>query len=646
MVEEPSVGTPRRALFALCALLLAGFHAGLTEYFLPVRAVFGDQFVTGDDFDLHIGQIRRVVEGLSDYGQSWVYDVKLLAGQPEGTITDSGSKGWELWSFALHRAGLSLPAAYNSFIWFVMLACPLCVWAASRLFGLSRWASLLAAALASCLWFFDSFFHWVWWVGMVSYGGTSYFVLLPFALFYRFVQDGRIRHAILCALTTGITHLVHPYSLFALGPAMAALYFPRLRQGRRSLHVAVAGIVVFTLVLNLYWLRAAALHWHYILDSAFYGQGGLRYLLGDFFGLLQQGADTGVIGVRTGFRLLAIGLALAGLLRLRRTGDPRALSFGVALLWMLLLAYLGQGVPGAGQIQPYRLILPASMLACVIAALFVEQLADDRVLSGLPRGAVALLCVIGLVGAQKLAYDSLYFMTRALPDTEPFPDGTPSPMSKYGHLIPAPGQTHVHYGLPHESWLEPYFAEVLAWVKGHVPAGQRVLIDATVLGERIAWQTDAEVMGGFFERNTDHAYANFFRRYEKRRVSRAELERYLKTYAIRYVIAYRARAEFDAAFGLLEAVAQIGGFRIYETRVEVSPLLSGTGALRARTNRIEVRGSDPGKPLVLSYQWHEALRCTPDCTVERHENPLAPVGLIRIPAPHPRDIAVVNSYAW
>ena len=44
----------------------------------------------------------------------------------------------------------------------------------------------------------------------------------------------------------------------------------------------------------------------------------------------------------------------------------------------------------------------------------------------------------------------------------------------------------------------------------------RVLVDSTVLGERIAWKTDIEVMGGFLERNTDHAYANFFRRYAKR----------------------------------------------------------------------------------------------------------------------------------
>lgn len=646
MVAEPRAGTRQRALFGLCALLLVAFHGGLTEYFVPVHAVFGGEFLTGDDFDLHIGQIKRVVEGLSDYGQSWVYDVKLLAGQPEGTISDSGSKGWELWSFALHRAGLALPAASNSFVWLVMLACPLCVFAACRLFGLSAWASLFAAALASCLWFFDSFFHWVWWVGMVSYGATSYFVLLPFALFYRFVEGGRARYAVLCAIATGVAHLVHPYSLFALAPPMAALYLPRLRSGPRSLHAAVIGVVVFTLAVNAYWLRAAALHWHYILDSAFYGQGGLRYLLGDFFGLLQNAADTGVIGVRTGFRLLAIGLALVGLARLRRMRDPRALPFGVALLWMLVLAYLGQGVPGAGQIQPYRLILPASMLACVVAALLLEQLAGDRVLSALPREAVALACVIGLAGVQQLAHDALYFMTRAVPDTEPFPDGSPSPMSKYGHLIYLAQHPHVHYGLPHESWLEPNFAEVLEWVKAQVPAGQRVLVDNTVLGERIAWKTDVEVMGGFLERNTDHAYANFFRRYEKRRVSRAELERYLTTYAIRYVIAQRPRPEFDGAFGLLEPIAQIGGYRIYKTRPQVSQLLSGSGELRARTNRIEVRGSDPAQPLVLSYQFHEALRCAPDCRVEREANPLAPVGLIRIPAPHPRDIAVVNGYEW
>jgi hypothetical protein len=127
------------------AALVLALHVGLVNHFVPFSEVFSPRVLSGDDFDLHIGQIARVVEGLEGWGQSWVYDVKLLAGQPEGAICDSGSKGWELWTYVGHNLGLSLAVAINSFVLAVSLACPLCVFGAASLFGLSAWTSLLAA---------------------------------------------------------------------------------------------------------------------------------------------------------------------------------------------------------------------------------------------------------------------------------------------------------------------------------------------------------------------------------------------------------------------------------------------------------------------------------------------------------------------
>ena len=70
----------------------------------------------------------------------------------------------------------------------------------------------------------------------------------------------------------------------------------------------------------------------------------------------------------------------------------------------------------------------------------------------------------------------------------------------------------------------------------------------------------------------------------------------------------------------------------------------GGGERRARTNRIAVRGSDPNRDLVLSYHNHEALRCTPDCKVERLPIALDNVGFIRVPPPHPADLVIWNAY--
>src|SRR5690349_22621158 len=163
---NPSSGLRRRPWLWLGAAAVVVLHLGLTQYFLPLSLVLGPEPIQGDDFDVHIGQTWRVVDGLQGWGKSWVYDPKLLAGQPEGTIFDGDNKGWELWTYAAVSMGVPRPVAFNSFVLAAFLAWPALAFIGARLFGASAAAGLLAAAFCSLAWFFDSFAHWVWWVGM------------------------------------------------------------------------------------------------------------------------------------------------------------------------------------------------------------------------------------------------------------------------------------------------------------------------------------------------------------------------------------------------------------------------------------------------------------------------------------------------
>jgi hypothetical protein len=313
--------TRARIQFAFAALALAVFHVAWTEYFVPLRAVLSKRPLTGDDYDLHIGQIYRVVEALSRWGHSWLYDVQLLAGQPEGTITDSGSKAWELWTYARVTLGVDRAVAFNLFVWFAMLACPVISFGTSRLLRLDRWTSLSAAAMSSTLWFFDSNVHWMWFIGMVSWALAACWCGLTLSLFLRYVQQPSLAWAASCALCLGVNLLIHPYAFFTLAPPMAAVYVRALGGMSPRAHAGVAAIALCAIALNAYWLINAARHWHYILNSAFYAQSDPWFLLCDMAQLLCSGADTGVIGTRTAFRCLYLGLALAGLWVLRRRGD-------------------------------------------------------------------------------------------------------------------------------------------------------------------------------------------------------------------------------------------------------------------------------------------------------------------------------------
>ncbi|HKU40392.1 MAG TPA: hypothetical protein VJR89_19660 [Polyangiales bacterium] len=635
--------SPRaRLAFAACASALACAHLAWVDYFAPLSAIFTPRPIQGVDFDLHIGQVYRVVEGLRGWGKSWVYDVRLLAGQPEGAITDAGSKAWELWTYLLHAAGVDLAIAFNSWVLLVMLACPVLIYAAARSFELSAPASLGAAALASALWFFDSFVHWVWFVGMVSWALASCSCALTLGLFYRFVRTRSAPAAIGCGVCLGLGHLIHPYSFFVLAVPLAALYLRARKTLPGGAQLAIAGMIVFTLASNAYWLIVAAQHWHYVLDSAFYAQGKLAYLAYDFLGVLRAGSDTGVIGVRSGFRLACFALAVAGLVSLRRSADPRGLPLAIGVIGVGAFAYLGASLVLFAQMQPYRTLVAASLLSTIPAALFLERAASELQQKPPALATRLLLAACALLVVQHLAQEVLYFAPRALPETEAFPDGSPSPLMKYGFLKRPEGPSHVTYSVPHPPDVEAGYDACVRWLEEHVPAGARLLVEGGVLGERIAWRTRFEVLGGFVERNVAHAYANYFRRYHAP-PPEPEIASYLRSYAVEYVITVYPHPELERS-PALQLIHTLPKFRIYRVLQPTTRVLSGRGQVEARTNRIDVRGSDPDQPLLLSYHFHEALRCEPACRVERETRVMDVVGFIRIPAPHPRELRIFNAY--
>ncbi|HEX3598420.1 MAG TPA: hypothetical protein VHU80_25105 [Polyangiaceae bacterium] len=642
--SESALGARRDTAFWLGAGALAIVHVLLVNYFVPIRRVFEHAPLTGDDYDLHIGQVYRVVEGLEGWGKSWVYDVQLLAGQPEGTILDSGSKGWELWTYFLHHwLGVDRAVAFNLFVLAVMLGAPKALYFAARAFELPPRAALIAAAMASTLWFFDSHIHWLWFVGMISWAGAACLATLTIGLFHRLITRERFVLAVPCGACLGVGLLVHPYTFFAVGPSMLASYARAGRALPRRGHAAVLGIVVAALAMNAYWLRNAASHWHYVLDSAFYAQAGPRFLLCDFFDVLCSGADSGVIGTRTGFRFLYLALGVAGLLYLFRRRDSRFLPLFVGVTALYFCAYLGGVVPGLQQTQPYRQITPAALLTTLPAAAFVDSFFRERRYAGLAFGTAALLSVLGFALFQRLvAGDALYFLPRLIPEPKRLLDGSPSPLSKYGFFWESPLPSHVHYGVPHEAYLEQGIPAVIAWLTAHVPAHDRLLAEGATMGERLAWQGRYEVIGGFVERNVSHAYANYFRQYKDRRPSDFEIARYLHVFAVGWIVS--DRPEFADCPDVVERVATVGGWNVYRTREAVNRVLAGGGAVVATENRLSVHGSDPSSELVLSYHWHEALRCKPDCDVDLAPVDIDRVGLLRVPAPHPADVELYNSY--
>jgi hypothetical protein len=636
---EVAQATPRsgraRLAFVAAVLLLVAVHAGLVSYFDHPSIIFDERPLSGADFDTHIEQTWRVLEGLDGWGKTWVYDVQLLAGHPNGTIFDADNKAWELWTFLLWKLGLPRGTAFNTFLLLAHVLVLPVVYASARLFGLGRWAALGAAGLGSMLWFFDGFAHWCWWVGMVAYAMASVLFLLPLALFFRYLQEWRWWQGVLVAALMGVGHLVHPYTFVIMVVPMLALYIRAWRGLTARRHLAVWGIALGVIAFNAYWLAVALSFWDQILYSGYFGQTSLKFLLADFFEVLLDPSATGIIGSRSGFRFLALGGAVVMLVVWRQRKDPRFLPLAAGIVVMLVLTYLGGYVGIIGQIQPYRHVFPAAFLAIIPAAALGEELWRTGVLKRLPKIVYAVGAVLLLPGLQLLGRDVIYFFPDSLPKVAPLLDGTPPLISASGY------PEHMRYRhYPMDETLD----ELSNWVAENDDGQSRFLVQAGVVGEQLAWKTRAQVLGGFQHRNLEHAYSNLFRIYPQGILPPDELRRYLETYAVRWVIVTLHRPWFDAVPDLLELHVVVGIHRIYRTKVDVDLFLQGSGETQARTNQIAVSNTHPDEDIVLRYHWLDTLVCAPDCTIEPYDNPLRGVPFIRVPAPHPADFEIRNDY--
>jgi hypothetical protein len=393
---------------------------------------------------------------------------------------------------------------------------------------------------------------------------------------------------------------------------------------------------------NLWWLGPTLRFWHYILDSGFYLDATIGFVATDWLGLLREPSVTGVIAARTSFRFLALGGAVLCLWLWRRERDRRFLPLAAGLGVLLFVTYLGGYFGALKQVQPYRFVLPAMYLAVIPAAAFLERGWRAMREARIPAAAWAAVGLVLFVAAPRFVRDVIYFMPQLVPrQTRPLPAPPPDVNGGvYFGTIRWPNP----FDFRHRPWDGDELARVAAWVDSVDDGSGRWLVEWWMLGERLAWSTGAQVLGGFKEINLAHSDANLFRRYPDARMpSPEQLRQYLQQYAVRWVVVFNPIPALESRIELLRLETVLGGHRIYRV-LDPSNLIvgGGPGEVRAELNRIVVRGSVGGS-LVLRYHWMETLRCRPGCRLRRVPVPNDRVGFIGVDDA-PADFEIFNGY--
>ncbi|MGE0321330.1 MAG: hypothetical protein AB7K71_08110 [Polyangiaceae bacterium] len=621
---------------ALAGLVL--FHLAGVMYFAPPQVILAKQPVMTMDYALHVYQVVRARDAFKEASQLWGYDPLQLAGQPAGVVEDLTSKGTELWVIALNKLGVHPAIAFNLLLWVVHLSIPALGYAGARLFRLSRPQSLGVAWIWSWCWFFDSFMHWSWFIGMISWSGACALSVVLVGCLFRFLEEAKLRYFGWFTLVAATLAILHPFAVFAVAVPCLALYLRSAKtlgvkgHGLLLLAVAVAGSTA------LIWIFPTLRFKHYVGDVDTFFNTTASYFLYDSFDLMKDGRNTGG-PVRTLLRTVCFAAAAVWFWKNRKAGDRRWLPLASFMLAGFAFTYFAGYLWLARQTQPYRQIGPVILMAAIPAVLiFSELLSAPERARWTPK--VKLLIGLGLVLIVPRVYRTMaYYVVHLLPEQVIRSDRD------------VRGSPLVSLNEPRPVWLghapaAPQQQAVRDWLIKHHQGRGRVAINEWVLGEYIAASTEIPVLGGIRERNVPHVDAHPYRQLDDGKLKSSDLPAFFERYAVGYIIESGFRSPIEDQTKLIDPVEIVEGYRIYRVRAEPSYFLRGSGRVTAqRLNLIRVenmRAAAQGD-VVLRFHYMESLGCRPDCQVEREEVAGDRVGFIRVKAP-PASFEIFNVY--
>jgi hypothetical protein len=620
-------------------LLLFGLHLALTLHFAPPSVMFSDQPTYTIDFALHYYQVDSAKQNFAQSGRLWGYDPTMLAGHPIGAIEDLSSKSIELWVIALTSMGLSQGKAFNLYVLLVHLLLPFCALLTAWLFRLGAWQRVWVVAAWFFLWFFDSLFHWLWFCGMVSWATASYLIPLQLGLLYRAfdAKQGAYRFWIPSLLLASLLALVHPFAALALAAPVLGLYLRDLKRSSRATHLFFWLMVAAAASVAMIWLIPALSMSQYILQTDDFLRPGPLYLISDFFDVTFDIAQTGM-PVRTMLRMLMLVAGGLALYKLSRQKDRRYLPLALAAGATLLLAYTGGLIWITRQTQPYRQIAPAMLLASIAAIPFLGELLSPKAIREAGPKLKLVLILAALIVTPRLVRTVITYFPEAL-----FKNSVGA-RSTLGDVASPPTRPMRHTSPPKD------VLAVRAWIEAHKHRSGRVLIEDYMMAEFIAATSDVPILGGLAQRAIPQADSHLFRIQGDGALPRDKLRAYLERFAIRYVVVTNIIRKLEWNRELLVFRKLLGRHRIYETKIEPSYFLEGSGHIRQQAmNTIQVQATTANQPeIVLRFHWLETLRCREmgskrPCALERYPIRGARTGFIRIPNP-PADFEIYNSY--
>lgn len=573
---KPLLRTPR-------ALALAWvFGAGLAVHQLYSATGFGMIYrVDSPAFVYRFRSFQHLFPRPDGYDPNW------NAGLPVTALVASGIWSVGLWLLPFLR-WIPAEQVYTPFLAvFFLGVLPLLAWASLAWVGAgprARWiAALLALAPTQRFW-----------VHLLHYGtAPALFAMamaLPLAaLGYRFLYLEELpRHAtLLLLLLIGFTFLAWPGSLVIAIPFLLLLagHAHRLVPGKWKWALGIAA------VLGLLLLPLAMVPVRHDTIGGFMSVAARK----TFWEHVRNG--WGVFGHNLrGTNPLILVLGFIG----GFAGLPRSVRRFFAPLAAMLLLMSGWGEEVKKILQTERLIIPAALVAIVPTALWLDRLID-QVLAAPPCRSAG-----SVIRRTATAWAVAILLTGAYQGAKTWNGKGLAPF----HARPESNR------------------QLTDWLAANVPEGGRVLFAGRAVhaygGAKIAALplfAGREMMAadfyGFSPKLVEYQYPPREFRYEGPDV----LFSFMELHNVTHVVTWHDdwKQVFRRTTNYYRPAHEIGRTAIFETRLEPSLFLEGSGRVQADFDRIDIVLDTPQERVVIKYNWVPGWQAPDGVTLFPHD---------------------------
>ncbi|MBN1357020.1 hypothetical protein JXA40_12230 [bacterium] len=604
-VTGPDDGRIARLMTALGLMAICAFHlAGVFTVLISPEHVWYSDPVLTYDYSLHFQQINATTAFLGD--ARWHgYDPYFMGGYLKANLFNVDSKGWALFVFALESL-LGRGCAFNLFIPVSLLIIPLMGYAACRVTGFARAASLTGALFyVSVFWSAEplTMVHW----GLLSFVIASSAAVPVGLSILCFDPDKHRFRWIWTGLGTAGAFLIHALTPLLLLPGVIGLlWMPVIRN--RKFWIFILGVLALVIAVNLGWLAPFIRNLDQLTSSAhiFTLQNTDPRFLVKYFSSPEHV-----------WLVAAYVMGVAGVLVLmteRNIGRAAALAAGPLLF--LGLAGFGSFAQVTARLQPVRFMVAAHWAVLPIAGYGIKWIFTFAG-NASRRNLSVFLAVLLLLPAIPSIFTT-------------HPDVPPG-----GRLL--------------SSTMPPVLKQLENWIRSRTDDSARILMEdsGTLSGHRyfgiyypglVPLRTGRQLIGGpwpymFIKSHIVDYHEGVLLGRPIERYLPEEFEAIANAYNLGWVICWsdRSRLFFDDLPSGIVREEVLGDFVTYRLARSHSYILNGSGKVRADFNRLAVdqAQSEDGEYL-LSYHYVPGLKALPMGFIKPELLPGLPLPFIRV----------------